>query len=74
MGTITVRLNEEEQKIFEEYAKLHDLPLSTLMKKTLEDKIDDELDLEAIKNYEENLQNEDVEFYSQEEVQKMLGL
>lgn len=74
MSTITVRLNNEEQKVFEKYAKLHDLPLSTLLKKALEEKIDDDLDLEAIKNYEKNLQNEDVEFYNQQEVKKIAGL
>lgn len=74
MGTITVRLNEEEQKVFDEYAKLHDAPLSTLLKQSLEEKIEDELDLEAIRDYEERLQKDEIEVYSHDDVKKMLGL
>lgn len=34
-NTITVRLNEDEAKAYEDFAKLHNMPLSTLFKKTL---------------------------------------
>lgn len=74
MSTITIRLNEEEQKIFNEYAKLYDMPLSTLFKKTLEEKIEDEIDMETIKEYEEKKKNSTVEEYDHKEVKKMLGL
>lgn len=80
MGTITVRLNEKEQKAFEEYAKLYDVPLSSLLKQTLEEKIEEELDLDAIKAYEERLQNDnhdendDVVVYEHDEMKKMLDL
>jgi len=74
MSTITVRLNEDEQKIFDEYAKLQETPLSTLMKQSLEERIEDELDLKAIKDYEERLQKDEIEVYDYDEVKKMLGL
>ncbi|SFK81367.1 hypothetical protein SAMN05216235_1785 [Salinicoccus halodurans] len=74
MGTITVRLNEMEQKVFEEYAKMYDVPLSTLMKQTLEERIEDELDLDAIKAYENQLETDDVTVYEHDEMKKMLGL
>lgn len=74
MSTITVRLNEEEAKIFNEYAKLHGVPLSTLFKKTLEEKIEDDLDMQAIKEYERNLENSDNKFFTHEEVKKILGI
>lgn len=74
MSTITVRLNEEEAKIFNEYAKLHGVPLSTLFKKTLEEKIEDELDMQVIKQYEENLENGYTETFTHEEVKRMLGM
>ncbi|SOC41603.1 type II toxin-antitoxin system RelB family antitoxin [Salinicoccus kekensis] len=74
MSTITVRLNEKEQKIFEEYAKLYDMPLSTLLKQALEEKIEDELDFDAIKLYEEDIKNDDVVVYEHDEVKKMLDL
>lgn len=74
MSTITVRLNETEQKIFEEYAKLYDVPLSTLMKQALEERIEDEFDLDVIKAYEEDIQNDDVVVYGHDEMKKMLDL
>ncbi|SDY61675.1 hypothetical protein SAMN05660462_00466 [Proteiniborus ethanoligenes] len=74
MSTITVRLNEEEAKIFNEYAKLHGVPLSTLFKKTLEEKMEDELDMQIIKEYEKSLENGYTETFTHEEVKKMLGM
>lgn len=74
MNTITVRLNSEEQQAFNEYAKLYGIPLSTLFKKTLEEKIEDELDLKAIKNYEADIKNNTITTYGHEEVRKLLGL
>ncbi len=74
MATITVRFNEEENRIFTEYAKLHGMPLSTLMKKVLEERIEDEIDLESILAYEKRLMEKDVEFYSLEETKKILDL
>ncbi len=74
MSTITIRLNDEEQKAFNEYAKLYDIPLSTLFKKTLEEKIEDEIDMKAIQEYEEKVNNGSVETYGHDEVKKILGL
>lgn len=74
MSTITVRLNEEEAKIFNEYAKLQGIPLSTLFKKTLEEKMEDELDMQAIKEYEKGFEDGDIETFTHEEVKKILGM
>lgn len=74
MSTITVRLNEDEQKAFNEYAKLYDMPLSTLFKKTLEEKIEDDIDMKIIEEYEEQVENGSLETYSFDQVKEMLGL
>lgn len=74
MSTITIRLNQDEERLFEEYAKLQDQPLSTLLKKTLEEKIEDEFDLDAIKQYEERRQSGETEYYNHDEVKEILGL
>ena len=64
MSTITIRFNNDEEKIFTEYAKLHGIPLSTLFKKALEEKIEDEIDLKSILDYEGRRQKEnDIELY-----------
>ncbi len=74
MVTISVRLNSEEQELFNQYAILYGLPVSTLMKKALEEKIEDELDLASIKDYENRLASGSIETFDHKEVQKMLGL
>lgn len=63
MGTITVRLNEDEEKVFNEYAKLYDMPLSTLFKKTLKEKIEDDTDMKIIEEYDEQIKNGTLESY-----------
>lgn len=47
MSVTTIRLNEQEEKMFQSYAELTGLPLSTLMKQALTEKIEDFLDLQA---------------------------
>ena len=74
MSTITVRLNSEEARIYKEYAEFKNIPLSTLMKEALEEKIEDEIDLKAILAYEEKLKNDEVEYISFDEVKKRLEI
>lgn len=74
MSTITVRLNPQEQKAFTEYAKLLGIPLSTLLKKTLEEKMEDEFDMKSILNYEDDLKNNSIETLDHNKVKEMLGL
>ncbi len=74
MSTITIRLNEEEKRMFNEYAKLRNKPLSTILKESLEEKIEEEIDLKAILKYEESLENNEVEYISFDEVKKRLGI
>jgi predicted DNA-binding protein len=73
MSTITIRLNTEEENTFNEYAKLLGMPLSTLFKQSLEEKIEDEIDMKMIKEYEEEVKNGNIEFYTHAEVMKILG-
>ena len=75
MSTITIRFNNDEEKIFTEYAKLHGITLSTLFKKALEEKIEDEIDLKSILDYEGRRQKEnDIELYTLEETKDLLDL
>lgn len=71
MKTVTVRLNEEELKAFNAYAQLSDMPLSTLLKRTLEEKMADEFDMFTIAEYE----NEEAgETYTHKEMKEFLEL
>lgn len=74
MSTITVRLNSEEEKIYKEYARFKNIPLSTLMKEALIEKIEDEVDLMAIIAYEKRLEKGEVEYISMDEVKQRLQM
>lgn len=74
MSTVTVRLNEEEKKLFTEYSKLYDIPLSTLFKKALENQIEDEMDIHLIREFEESNDYHNDTLYDHEEVKNILGL
>ena len=47
MANISVRLNEQEEELFKTYAEFMDETLSTLFKKALLEKIEDEFDLKV---------------------------
>lgn len=74
MSTITVRLNSEEKRIFNEYATLLGIPLSTLFKNALEEKLEDEFDIKSILAYEEKVINDSIKTYDHNEVRNILGL
>ncbi|MFA5629210.1 MAG: DUF6290 family protein [Dehalococcoidales bacterium] len=74
MATITVRLNKDEERIYKEYAEYKNIPLSTLMKEALTEKIENEIDLKAILAYEEALKNGQVGYVSFGEIKKRLKM
>ncbi len=70
MRIIKVNLSDDEDRVFNEYARLKNTDLPTLMKETLLEKIEDEYDLKAILDYEERLKNNEEEYHSLDEVKK----
>lgn len=58
MSVVSLRLNEEENNLFRAYSKHTGKSLSELFKSALANQIEDELDYEtgikALKNYEKN--------------------
>ena len=52
MSTISLRLNKEEDRLFKNYADFTGEGLTTLLKKALTEKIEEEYDLQAVKEYE----------------------
>lgn len=42
--TVSIEMSEEEARIFEDYAKHHNVSVSDAMKSTLSEKIEDEFD------------------------------
>lgn len=74
MCMIQIKLNKEEERTFNKYAELFDMPLSTLFKKALEEKIENEIDMKSIEEYEKRAKDGSLETYSFDEVKKMLDL
>lgn len=74
MPTITIRCNDEEKKAFDRYAKFQGVPVSTLLKRSLKEKIEDEIDLQSILEYKEKVKNNTLELCSHEEMKKELGI
>lgn len=73
-STLSVRMKDEERKLFEEYAKLNGVGLSTLFKQALEERIEDELDIKAIEEYEEDVKEGTTETVSWEQAEKILDM
>ncbi|OLS02474.1 type II toxin-antitoxin system RelB family antitoxin [Tissierella creatinophila] len=74
MCIIQIKLNQEEERTLNKYAELFDMPLSTLFKKALEEKIENEIDMKSIEEYEKKVKDGSLETYSFDEVKKMLDL
>jgi uncharacterized protein (DUF1778 family) len=71
--TISVRLNDKETELIKAYAKINNISLSDLVRKSILEKIEDEYDLksyyEALEEYKKNPKT-----YTLEEVKKELAL
>lgn len=50
--TVTLRLNKEEKELFESVAKMYDCSISSAIKRLAIEKIEDDIDLEAIRKFE----------------------
>lgn len=72
MTIVNVRLNKKEEKAFKDYADTHDVRLSTLLKDSLIEKMESEIDYKVINDYEQAA--EKGKRYSQEEVEKMFDI
>jgi uncharacterized protein (DUF2267 family) len=70
MSTISIRLSDKEDLLVRNYAKMHRLSVSDLVRASVIEKIEDEIDL---KTFDEVL-NTMEKTYSLDEVKKELGL
>lgn len=71
--TISVRLNNEDEKLIKAYAKINNMSLSELIRKAIMEKIEDEYDLECYKKAMEEYK-ENPKTYTLDEAKKELGL
>jgi len=71
MSMITLRVSEEEKEVLQRYANFTGVSLSEFIKTRVIESIEDEYDLKMIEEYEKNRKKE---FYSLDEVKKLLGI
>lgn len=69
---ISIRLNDDDANLIKKYAELHNMTVSELVRKSVIERIEDELDLaayeKAMADYKKNPAT-----YSMEEVEKTWG-
>ncbi|NMA62519.1 MAG: CopG family transcriptional regulator [Syntrophomonadaceae bacterium] len=70
MPTISVRITERDNKLIKEYAEMHNISVSDLIRNAVIEKIEDEIDVEIF----DNALREMKESYSLNEVKKNLGI
>lgn len=71
--TISLRLNEEETTLIKGYAQLKKMTVSELIRQTVLERIEDEIDLITYNKIMEEFEKDPVT-YSHEEMKKMIGL
>lgn len=71
MSMITLRVSEEEKEVLQRYADFTGVSLSEFIKTRVIESIEDEYDLKMIEEYEKKPKKE---FYSLDEVKKLLGI
>jgi len=73
MSALSIRLNDDEKKIINAYAKFNNKTITQVVKEAILEKIENEFDLDelnkAIEEYEKNPIS-----YSSDEVWKILGI
>lgn len=72
MSTISLRLNEKEDKLIRKYAELHNMDLSSFIRETVLEKIEDEYDLTLFNKVWDQDQMEDR--ISHDDLKRDLGL
>ena len=74
MPTISLRLNDEDAKLVQEYVAVNDLNLSSFVRELILDKIEDELALDEDRIMRARARAEGEATYDHTEVWKKLGV
>lgn len=74
MKTVTAPLNAEEEKAFKKYADFKNHPLSTVFKQSLKEKIEYEIDLKALLEYEEHLEAGETEYIDFDDIKRKMNM
>ena len=70
----SIRLTPEERALAESYAKIHSISVSEAFKRALFERIEDEYDLQIIKDYEQRKKDGALELVDHEQLWKELDI
>jgi len=74
MPHVSLRVTEEEKKTMEIFAKVQGVNLSEAIKEVFFQRLEDEYDLQLIKEHRERKARGEMKYYTHEQVGKELGL
>lgn len=69
---ISLRLSEPDMELIKAYAKLHGITVSEFARRSMLEKIEDEFDLEAIREYENDKNNNTLKTYSHDKAWRLI--
>lgn len=72
--TISIRLNEEERAILDEIAEIYDCGISSMIKKIVFEKLEDDFDMQLISEYADKKSKGELELYDHDQVWSKLDL
>ncbi len=65
---LSLRLEKEDERLIREYARFYGMTVSEFLRKAAIERIEDEYDLNALKDYEKRKNNGELELYDHDEV------
>lgn len=74
MPHVSLRVTEEERNIMKGYAEVHGTNMSEAIKNVFFQRLEDEYDLQAIREHREKKARGEVKMYTHDEIVKELGL
>ena len=65
---LSLRLEKEDERLIREYARFYGMTVSEFLRKAAIERIEDEYDLNALKDYERRKNDGELELYDHDEV------
>ena len=73
-SVISVRVSDDEMKVLESASKAYGCKVSSMMKKIVFERLEDEYDLKVFEEYEKEKASGNLKTYTHEEVWEKLGI
>ena len=74
MSVISIRVNDDEKKILDSASKAYGCKVSSMIKKIVFEKLENDYDLKVFEEYEKDKVNSTLKTYTHEDAWKMLDL